>query len=259
MARPSYLALKHLPLAERAAEMRKPEIKARIFSESDVVPQFPGKMESLIPVLPLEMDHTFPLTAESNYEPCQDESFGATIAKNGGQDGYGLLYDYLTAGSGDRFAISFIANFAHYNLDDLREMQLDECTIVGLSDAGAHVSAILDAVSPTYQLTFWARDRHRGERLPLAHVIERQTSRNARLFGFSDRGSLVPGLRADINVIDFERLKLGEMEVRRDLPSGGARLMQNAQGYLATMINGKVTRRMDCDCGARPGRLVRGT
>lgn len=256
MARPSYLALKHLPLAERAAGMRRPEVKARILAERDVAPEFPGKMESLIPVLPLEMDHTFPLTALSNYEPDREESFGA-MARRGDQDGYGCLYDYLAGGSGDRFAIAFFANYAGFNLDPIREMQLDECTVIGLSDAGAHVGAILDAVSPTYQLTFWARDRRRGKRLPLAHVVERQTRRNAELFGFADRGVLAPGLRADINVIDFEKLALGEMEVRRDLPSGGARLMQPAQGYVANLIKGTVTRRMDQDTGARPGRLVR--
>jgi N-acyl-D-aspartate/D-glutamate deacylase len=138
-------------------------------------------------------------------------------------------------------------------------MQMDDVTVTGLSDAGAHVSLIFDAVNPTYQLTYWARDRSRGETLPLARVIHRATQRNAKLFGFNDRGLLRPGLKADINVIDFDNLKLGELTLQQDLPAGGSRLMQGASGYKATIINGVVTRRDDKDTGARPGRLVRGT
>jgi N-acyl-D-aspartate/D-glutamate deacylase len=238
--------------------MRKPEIKARILSDKNVAAEFPGKMESLIPVLPLNMTQTFPLTAESDYEPRREESFGAAVERDGRQDGYAYLYDYLTAGNGENFAIAFFANYARFNNDHIREMQLDDSTIVGLSDAGAHVGAILDAVTPTYQLTYWGRDRHRGPTLPLAHIIERQTRRNADLFGFKDRGTIAPGMRADLNVIDFQNLRLGTMEIRKDLPAGGVRLMQDAHGYLATMVNGQLTRRMDKDTGARPGRLVRG-
>ncbi len=112
-------------------------------------------------------------------------------------------------------------------------------------------------MTPTYQLTYWARDRVRGATLPLEHVVHRQTRRNAELFGFDDRGLLAPGLRADINVIDFQRLHLQQLELRHDLPAGGARLMQGASGYLATLIGGQVTRRNDQDTGARPGRLAR--
>jgi N-acyl-D-aspartate/D-glutamate deacylase len=257
-AKPTYLALKHLPLAQRAAEMRKPEVKAQILADKNVVAEFPGKMENLIPVLPLNMTQTFPINADSDYEPTREESFGAMVERDGRQDGYAYLYDYLTEGDGENFATAFFANYARFNSDHIREMQLDDSTVVGLSDAGAHVGAILDAVTPTYQLTYWGRDRKRGPTLPLAHIIERQTSRNAALFGFKDRGTLAPGMRADVNVIDFKNLRLGAMEIRKDLPAGGSRLMQDAQGYLATIINGEVTRRMDKDTGARPGRLIRG-
>jgi N-acyl-D-amino-acid deacylase len=143
-------------------------------------------------------------------------------------------------------------------LDGLRELQLDDTTVVGLSDGGAHVGAIFDAVNPTYQLAYWARDRKRGATLPLAHVINRQTRRNAELFGFTDRGLIAPGMRADINVIDFANLGMGDMRFQHDLPAGGARLMQPAHGYLATLIDGVLTRRFDQDTGARPGRLLRG-
>ncbi|HZC16864.1 MAG TPA: amidohydrolase family protein, partial [Caulobacteraceae bacterium] len=145
-----------------------------------------------------------------------------------------------------------------YSLDAVREMQLDEATVTGLSDGGAHVGLIFDAVSPTYQLTYWARDRRRGATLPLAHVIHRQTRRNAELFGFTDRGLLAPGMRADLNVIDFDNLKLGELSLHADLPAGGSRLLQPASGYLATMVAGVLTRHHDQDTTARPGRLLRG-
>ena len=134
---------------------------------------------------------------------------------------------------------------------------MDACTVTGLSDGGAHVSLIFDAVNPTYQLTYWARDRRRGQTLSVEHVVNRQTRRNADLFGFTDRGMIAPGMRADINVIDFDKLRLGDLELRHDLPAGGARLMQGAEGYLATMIGGEITRRDSIDTGARPGRLVR--
>jgi N-acyl-D-aspartate/D-glutamate deacylase len=137
-------------------------------------------------------------------------------------------------------------------------MQVDDSTVVGLSDGGAHVGLIFDAVNPTYQLTYWARDRKRGETIPLAQVIHKQTRRNAELFGFLDRGLIAPGMKADINVIDFENLTMGEMALHHDLPAGGARLLQSASGYVATLINGQVTRRDGVDTGARPGRLLRG-
>ncbi len=256
-AKPSYLALKHSPLAQRAAEMRKPEVKSRILGEENVTPEFPGRMESLIPVLPLEMLHTFPLLASSDYEPREEESFGAAAQRDPRQSGYAYLYDFLTAGVGTGFATAFFGNYANFNLEHIREMQLDGDCVVGLSDAGAHVGAILDAVTPTYQLIHWGRDRRRGATLPLAHIIQRQTRRNADLYGFRDRGTIAPGMRADLNVIDFQSLHLGEMEIRKDLPAGGLRLMQSAHGYLATVVNGQVTRRMDKDTGARPGRLAR--
>ena len=136
-------------------------------------------------------------------------------------------------------------------------MQLDDATVTGLSDAGAHVSLIFDAVNPTYQLTYWGRDRSRGETIPLPYLIHRATQKNAQLFGFNDRGVLQAGKRADINIINFEALKLTKLDLLDDLPAGGTRLMQGASGYDATIINGVITRRFDQDTGARPGRLVR--
>jgi N-acyl-D-aspartate/D-glutamate deacylase len=258
MAKPSFLRLKALPRAEMLSELRKPEVKARILTEANVALEFPGKMESVIVTANLPMALTFALQADSSYEPTYDESFEALAKAAGHADASSYLYDYLVAGDGDAFAIVFFTNYAGFNLDPVREMQTDDSTVVGLSDGGAHVGLIFDAVNPTYQLTYWARDRKRGDTLPLAHVINRQSGRNADLFGFTDRGRIAVGMRADINVIDFDHLKMGEMALHNDLPAGGSRLLQSAQGYLVTMIGGEITRRNDEDTGARPGRLIRG-
>jgi N-acyl-D-amino-acid deacylase len=258
MAKPSYLAIASLPTSERAKALRDPALKARILAEVNVPPQHPGSMEALIPNVRFPMHQTFPLTTKSSYEPLPDESFEARAQAGGLPDGRSALYDHLVQGEGRDFAIAFFTGYATYTLDGLRELQLDECTVVGLSDGGAHVGAIFDAVNPTYQLAYWARDRRRGATLPLAHVINRQTRRNAELFGFTDRGLIAPGMRADLNVIDFANLSLGDMRFQHDLPAGGSRLMQPAHGYLATLVGGELTRRFDQDTGARPGRLLRG-
>jgi N-acyl-D-aspartate/D-glutamate deacylase len=141
----------------------------------------------------------------------------------------------------------------------LREMLLHPDTVTGLSDAGAHVTLICDATMPTTQLTYWTRDRRRGERLPLEFLVAKQTAGNARLYGLHDRGVLEPGKRADINVIDLERLSVAPPRAHHDLPAGGTRLIQPVQGYVATMVKGEATRRNDADTGARPGTLVRST
>ncbi|MEM1230476.1 MAG: amidohydrolase family protein [Pseudomonadota bacterium] len=256
LLKPAFAALAALPVAERFAALRTPAVRNALLSEAnniDGVP--PGSMAFGIAHVDWRYEQLFPLDATSSYEPLPAESFGARAAAQGAAPAE-LLYDYLAADP-ERRAIAFFTNYADYNLDAVREMQLDATTVTGLSDAGAHVSLIFDAVNPTYQLTYWTRDRTRGERLPLEHVVHRATARNADLFGFADRGRIAPGKRADLNVIDYDRLTLGPLELRRDLPAGGARFMQGAQGYLATLIHGAVTRRFDEDTGARPGRLLR--
>ncbi len=145
----------------------------------------------------------------------------------------------------------------HQSQQVIREMLVHPATVTGLSDAGAHVTLICDASMPTTQLTYWARDRQRGERIPLEFLVHKQTVRNAALYGLSDRGTLAPGLRADINVIDFDNLSVSPPKAFHGLPAGGTRLIQPVSGYLTTMVNGVVTRRHDADTGARPGRLVR--
>jgi len=203
----------------------------------------------------LNMANTFILKSDSTYEPRQEDSV-ASLADGTNQTPEAWLYDYLTEDE-NNMVIVFFTNYSDYNLDAVREMQMDDATVTGLSDAGAHVSLIFDAVNPTYQLSYWARDRKRGETLPLAHVIHRATRKNAKLFGFNDRGLIQPGMKADINVIDYPNLRLGDLHIAKDLPAGGIRILQDAKGYVATLINGVPTRLDDVDTGARPGRLIR--
>ena len=256
MRRPSYLALRDLPLAVRIAALRRPEVKAAILGETSVPHELPGTMENGVANAELNFAQTFDVRDAKDYEPTREQSF-AHRAAAAGQDPWSYLYDFLVKGDGEDFAVMYFTNYSDHNLDAVHDMQLHDVTVSGLSDAGAHVSVIFDAVAPTYQLTHWVRDRSRGPRLPLAHMVHRQTLKNANLFGFHDRGSLEVGKRADVNVIDFDRLALGELQVHRDLPAGGIRLLQPASGYVGTWVHGVRTRDHDGDTGARPGRLLR--
>ena len=256
MLKPTFQRLKSLPLDERLAELRKPEVRRVILAEENEIDGVAmGSMEFGVAHLELSFEQTFMLDSQSNYEPGREESFAA-IASEQNIAPEALLYDHLMSAP-DRLAIMFFTNYTDYNLDAVRQMQLDDATVTGLSDAGAHVSLIFDAVNPTYQLSYWTRDRSRGETLPLSYVIHRATRKNAQLFGFEDRGLIAPGMKADINVIDYDNLRLGELAIRQDLPAGGVRLMQGASGYIATLIDGVRTRDHDQDTGARPGRLIR--
>ncbi|MEM7001198.1 MAG: amidohydrolase family protein [Pseudomonadota bacterium] len=256
MMKPTYRKLLHLPLQERLAALRDPQVKQAILTEANVVEGVPmGSMEFGISHAEFDMQHMFVLTSDSTYEPAPESSV-AQMAATTNQTPESWLYDYLVQNAG-HMAILFFTNYSDFNLDAVREMQMEPATVTGLSDAGAHVSLIFDAVNPTYQLTYWTRDRERGATLPLAQVVHRATRKNAELFGFYDRGLIDVGMKADVNVIDYANLKLGELELIHDLPAGGSRLMQGASGYLATIINGTVTRRYDQDTGARPGRLIR--
>ena len=256
--RETYLKLADLPFAEQLAQMRKPEVKAAILKDRDVPPEQLGVMANVYGLLAMAAPAMFPIEMPINYEPEPAGSMGA-LAAAAGQDIAEYTYDYLTGGDGDRFAILLGANFADGTFSVIEEMLQHPHTTIGLSDAGAHVNLIFDAVAPTYQLTHWVRDRSRGPRLPIELIVHKQTQRNAELFGLHDRGSLEVGKRADLNLFDLQRLQLGRLEVHDDLPAGGSRILQSAQGYLNTFVAGVKTRQNDQDTGARPGRVIRGT
>ena len=151
-----------------------------------------------------------------------------------------------------------VFNYAAGDCEAIREQLTHPYGVSGLSDGGAHCGMICDASIPTFLLTHWARDRKRGEKLGLEYLVQKQTSETAQLFGLADRGTLLVGQKADLNVIDFDNLTLHSPRIAHDLPAGGRRLLQEAEGYDYTIVSGEVTREHGKDTGARPGRLIRG-
>jgi N-acyl-D-amino-acid deacylase len=254
--RETYLKIADLPLEQRVKEMQKPEVRAAILADADVPVNQPGAMANIHLMLAEAAPAFFPITMPIDYEPDPGQMLGARAAASN-LPIHEVMYDFLLENDGDSFAILLGANYMAFNHDVIHTMLSDPNTITGLSAAGAHVTLIFVAVAPTYQLVHWVRDRTRGERLPIELIVQKQSRNNAELYGLHDRGSLEVGKRADLNLIDFDRLSLGALEVHRDLPAGGSRILQQASGYLATYVNGVRTRENDQDTGARPGRLVR--
>ena len=254
--RETYLKLAQLPFEQMLAEMRKPEVKAAILADKDVPPDQPGVMANVYGLMAMAAPGMFPIEMPINYEPEPNGNFAA-LAAAAGKEIPEFVYDYLTGGNGDQFAILLGANFVDGSFSVMEDMIAHPNTTIGLSDAGAHVNLIFDAVGPTYQLTHWVRDRSRGPRFPIELMVRKQTKTNADLFGLSDRGSLEVGKKADINVFDLDRLGLGPLNVQHDLPAGGSRILQSGQGYLNTFVAGVKTRENDQDTGARPGTVIR--
>jgi N-acyl-D-aspartate/D-glutamate deacylase len=203
------------------------------------------------------LDRLYALGDPPVYEPTPDRTI-ASMAEAAGVAPLDMLYDVMLEHDGQHLLMLPFFNYAERNHDAIREMLLHPGGVSGLSDGGAHCGLICDASIPTFMLTHWARDRVRGDTLPLEYLVKKQTSDTATLYGLGDRGVLAPGKKADVNVIDFDGLTLRMPRVARDLPAGGARLLQEADGYVATMVSGEITRRHGVDTGARPGRLLRG-
>ncbi len=252
--RPTYRRLEDsLPLDDVLVELRKPEVKAAILGEGDLPPDPHRQYESLAENAPYLWGSVFPLGDPPDYEPLPERSI-AGVAAATGRDPFEVFYDHLAAGE---LLLGAFTNYTQGNEDHLAEMITDPNTVIGLSDGGAHVKMICDASAPTYLLTHWVRDRTRGTRLPLETVIQKQAAGTAAAVGLDDRGTLEVGKKADVNVIDLANLVLHAPRSVDDLPAGGRRILQDASGYKATIVNGVVTRRDDRDTGARPGRLVR--
>ena len=203
-----------------------------------------------------DWDRIFPLGDPPDYEPPAARSLGAE-ARRRGFDPAALAYDRLLEREGRTILYRPLSNYAHGDLETVRTMMAHPNTLLGLGDGGAHVGVLCDASALTYGLTHWTRDRANG-RFPLEWMVRRITRDNARALGLRDRGVLAPGYRADLNLIDYDRLRLCAPEVVYDLPAGGRRLMQRAEGYVATIVAGEVVRRDGVPTGALPGRLVRG-
>ena len=246
---PTYEAISHLPLSQKLARLRDPEVRRQILSERHATPMQARRFANF--------DNLYLLQDPPDYEPSPDQCISA-LAQRAGLDANEFAYDFLTSGEGQGMLYRPLYNYVDQNLDVVREMLTDRDTVPGLSDGGAHYGFICDASFTTYLLTHWARDRMRGDTLPLADLVKWQTRDTAAVVGLHDRGVLKPGYKADINLIDFERLKLRAPAIVRDLPAGGRRLSQQAEGYRATIVSGVVTYANGQPTGAYPGKLIRG-
>ena len=248
----AYREINDKPLAERVAIMSDPQFKARVLAADAEQRGDSGGAGRVIAAF----DRMFELGDPPDYEPDPASSIAAR-AQREGREPLDLAYDLLLADGGRSFLYLPFLNYADGNLDAVGEMLAHPNTVVGLGDGGAHLGTICDASFPTTLLTLWARDRGRG-RLDLPFAVQRHTSATARTVGLLDRGVLAPGYRADVNVIDFERLTARRPEMHRDLPAGGKRLVQAADGYVATLVAGEVTYENGETQGPLPGRLIRG-
>jgi N-acyl-D-aspartate/D-glutamate deacylase len=246
----AYKAINDKPVAEKLRIMRDPAFRARILKESH------EPLRSEMAARLTDYDRMFPLGDPPDYEPPQESSLGAQ-ARCENRDPREIVYDYLIEGGGRNFIFAPFANYAAYNLDCCSEMMRSPHTLIGLGDGGAHVGLISDGSYPTYLLSHWGRDRASG-RLDVSWLVKRHTLDNARAVGLDDRGRVAVGAKADLNVIDFDRLRVEAPIMKWDLPAGGKRLLQKARGYRATIVSGVVTYRDGEATGALPGRLVRG-
>jgi N-acyl-D-aspartate/D-glutamate deacylase len=252
--RPSYQELLKLPVAERMKRVKDPAFRAKVLAEKPAQ-EYLKRLSQFRQYIVTAWDRMFPFTDPPNYEPRKEDSIAGMAARQGRTPDE-VAYDYL-AQSADSFLFFPIVNYNEDNLGVLQTMLEDETTLLGLSDGGAHCSSIVDAGVPTWMLMHWSRDRSRGPRLPLERIIKRQTSDTAGFFGMNDRGLLKVGLKADVNLIDYDGLRLRVPEIRYDLPMNGRRIVQKADGYKATFVSGVATYEDGVYTGATPGRLVR--
>ncbi|OBF92918.1 amidohydrolase [Mycobacterium sp. 852002-51163_SCH5372311] len=246
---PSYREIAHLPLAERVAEMRKPEVRARILADK------PGVGHPILYVAQA-WDWIFPLGDNPNYEPDPADSIGAR-ARARGVNPMEEAYDRLLDDDGRAMLLVATSNLENNSLNTVGELLHRDDVVLGLGDGGAHYGMICDASYSTFFLAHWARDRKAG-RFTVPEAVRELTSVPARVAGLADRGRIAAGYKADLNVIDHAALRLHKPVISHDLPAGGRRLDQTAEGYVATVVSGQVIAENGVPTDARPGRLVRG-
>ncbi len=247
---PSFAELEALPLSQKVERMRDPAFRSKVLADQ-------ANMTKSLTGLVSRFDKMFPLGDPPNYEPTPDESIAA-LAKAKGVSPQEYAYDALLAQDGKALLFVPVASYTQVNLDILHEQLSHSRTTASLSDGGAHVASISDASFTSFMLTHWVKGRTRGERLPLEEVIRMQTSEPAMLYALNDRGVIAPGRKADINVIDLDALTLSAPYMAYDLPAGGKRMLQKAEGIRYTIVSGKVIVRDGEMTDAMPGRLVRG-
>ena len=264
LASPTWKAkLADLSLEERLAAMQTPEIRAALLSEDSpliraAIGEAPadGPLATALGAASL-LWRIFPLGERPDYEPNREHSV-AGLAEAAGVAPLEMMYDLLIRDGGRELFYQPLGGYVTYNFDFFRKNMQHPNVLFGLSDGGAHCGVIADAGMPTFILTHWARDRVKGEKFPLEFLVRKLTSDTARAYGLNDRGQLKPGLMADLNLIDFDALRLHRPEAVHDLPAGGRRLVQKAEGYRYTMKSGQVTFEDGEHTGALPGGLVRG-
>jgi N-acyl-D-aspartate/D-glutamate deacylase len=255
--RPSWRAIEALSWDEQKAKLLDPAFRARLLAEENDFSEVPKDIMGLLMVVAGGWTMQFEMDEDFDYEPGPEASIAARAAA-AGIDPAAYAYDLLCRDDGAGCAYLPILNYADGNLDFLEALQDADDTVNSLSDGGAHCGTICDAASPTFMLQHWVRDRKRGGRIPLERAIKRQCRDTALLYGLEDRGLIAPGYLADINVVDMDRIRLGKPWLAFDLPAGGKRLLQKADGYDATIKSGVVTFRGGEGQGAYPGTVIRG-
>lgn len=252
-AHPSFIEIKDLPLDEKLFKLRDEQFRERLLAEAPQVENNPFLRQAHA-----RYHDMYVMQENPDYEPPPSESI-ASQAMELGLNPLELCLDILTRGEGKDMIYYAFLNYGESSLDPAKEMMEHPNTILGLGDGGAHCGSICDGSFTTHMLTHWTRDRKRGEKLELPWVIKAHCRDTAKAVGLNDRGILAPGYRADINIVDLKKMQLRKPEVHFDLPAGGRRLMQYADGYVATIVNGVPIYLDGESTGARPGRLVRGS
>lgn len=248
--KPSFAPLVDLSREERLEILSQPEMRRTLIDEKSVL----GDMPALTEMIASGWSMMFPLGDPPNYEPDPEESVAAR-AEAAGMSPAEFAYDAMLAGE---FLYMPLIGYSNGNLDDIRSMMSHDRAIFSLSDGGAHCGLICDASMPTFLLTYWTRDRTKGERFSIEWIVEQQTRRTAEFYGMLDRGVIAPGMIADLNVIDYDSLHIHGPKMVWDLPGAGKRLIQEIDGYRYTIKSGEITYDDGKPTGAFPGKLVRG-
>jgi len=248
--KPSFFPLAEMDYEACLAELRRPEVRDAIINEEAHAGNIPG----ITALVTSAWQMMYPMGTPPNYEPGPEDSIEAR-AKKAGVAPAELAYDTMLAGE---FIYMPFLGYANGSLEDIRSMMTHDKAVFGLSDGGAHCGLICDASMPTFLLTYWARDRVKGEQFPIEWVVQQQTQRTAAFYGMEDRGVIAPGMKADLNVIDFDALHIHGPEMVNDLPANGKRLIQQVDGYRYTVKSGEITYEDGTPTGALPGKLVRG-
>ena len=251
-AHPTYQEIADRPLSDRIEALRDPHFKERLLAD-ELQTDNPHLTE-----MARAFGNMFVLEDVPDYEPSDVKTLAAIAARRGVTPEEVAIDVLLQDGGRGMIYLPFL-NYANGSLDPIYDMLSSAATLPGLSDGGAHVGMICDGSFPTTMLTHWTRDRVRGPKLDLEYIIKKQSRDTAQWMGLNDRGLIAPGFRADLNIIDYDRLNLSKPLVQFDLPAGGRRLMQYAEGYVATIVAGDPILRDGNRTGAKPGRLVRGS